>query len=109
VQLGMLRLPIAVLCTRALTGCAHARAIPALQLLSKACRLEQLDLPGRRAPCEALVARMAQSSTVPTQRCGPQFAGALVARRQPSRPDCAREASATGLSDDDVESRALVA
>jgi hypothetical protein len=44
-----------------------AQAIPALQPMSKACRLDQLNLPGRRAACEALVARMEQSDTVLTQ------------------------------------------
>jgi len=44
-----------------------AQAIPALQPMSKACRLEQLNPPGRRAACEALVARMEQSDTVLTQ------------------------------------------
>jgi hypothetical protein len=48
-------------------GVLAAQAIPALQPMSKACRLEQLNLPGRRAACEALVARMEQSSTVLTQ------------------------------------------
>jgi hypothetical protein len=44
-----------------------AEAIPPLQAISRACRLEQLDLPGRRAACEAMVARMEQSDTVLTQ------------------------------------------
>lgn len=48
-------------------GVLAAQAIPPLQPMSKACRLEQLSLPGRRAACEALVARMEQSSTVLTQ------------------------------------------
>lgn len=48
-------------------GVLAAQAIPPLQPMSKACRLEQLNLPGRRAACEALVARMEQSSTVLTQ------------------------------------------
>ena len=48
-------------------GVLAAQAIPPLLPMSKACRLEQLDLPGRRAACEALVARMEQSSTVLTQ------------------------------------------
>ena len=42
-------------------GVLAAQAIPPLQPMSKACRLEQLSLPGRRAACEALVARMEQS------------------------------------------------
>ncbi len=41
--------------------------IPPFQAISQACRLEQLDLPGRRAACEAMVARMEQSDTVVTQ------------------------------------------
>jgi hypothetical protein len=48
-------------------GVLAGQAIPALQPISKACRLEQLSLPGRRAACEALVAHMEQSSTVLTQ------------------------------------------
>lgn len=48
-------------------GVLAAETIPPLQPMSKACRLEQLNLPGRRAACDALVARMEQSSTVLTQ------------------------------------------
>jgi hypothetical protein len=48
-------------------GVLAAEAIPPLQAISRACRLEQLDLPGRRAACEAMVARMEQSDTVLTQ------------------------------------------
>ena len=48
-------------------GVLAAQAIPALQPMSKACRFAQLDLPGRRSACEAMVARMEQSSTVLTQ------------------------------------------
>jgi hypothetical protein len=48
-------------------GMLAAQTIPPLQPMSKACRLEQLNLPGRRAACEALVARMEQSSTVLAQ------------------------------------------
>ena len=48
-------------------GVLAAQAIPPLQPMSKACRLEQLSLPGRRAACEALVVRMEQSSAVLTQ------------------------------------------
>ena len=48
-------------------GTLAGQIIPPLQPISKACRLEQLDLPGRRAACEALVARKEQSSTVLTQ------------------------------------------
>lgn len=48
-------------------GVLAAQAIPPLLPMSKPCRLEQLGLPGRRAACEALVARMEQSSTLLTQ------------------------------------------
>jgi len=48
-------------------GMLAAEAVPPLQPMSRACRLEELSLPGRRAACEALVARMEQSSTVLTQ------------------------------------------
>src|SRR6185437_7802861 len=48
-------------------GTLAAVAIPPLQPLSKACKDEQLDLPGRRAACQAMVARMEQSSTMLTQ------------------------------------------
>ena len=48
-------------------GMLAAQAISPLQPMSKACRLESLDLPGRRAACEAMVARMEQSSAVLTQ------------------------------------------
>lgn len=48
-------------------GMLAAQAIPALQPMSKACRLEQLDLSGRRVACETMVARMEQSSAVLTQ------------------------------------------
>jgi hypothetical protein len=48
-------------------GVLAAEAIPPLQPISRACRLEQLDLPGRRAACEAMVARMEQSDTVLAQ------------------------------------------
>ena len=61
--------PAQSLATRATVaiGMLAAQAIPPLQPMSKACRLEQLDLPGRRAACEVMVARMEQSSTVLTQ------------------------------------------
>jgi hypothetical protein len=49
------------------TGLLVGEVIPPLQAISKACRLEQLDLPGRRPACEALVSRMERSSTVLTQ------------------------------------------
>jgi hypothetical protein len=48
-------------------GILSAQAIPPLQPMSKACRLEQFDLPGRRTACEAMLQRMEQSSTVLTQ------------------------------------------
>jgi hypothetical protein len=48
-------------------GLLAAQIIPPLQPVAKACRLEELSLPGRRAACEALVARMERSSTVLTQ------------------------------------------
>ena len=61
--------PSQSLATRGFTamGLLAGEIIPPLQPISKACRLEQLDLPGRGAACEALVARMEQSSTVLTQ------------------------------------------
>lgn len=61
--------PSQSLATRATVGIGvlAAQAIPPLQTIGRACRLEQLNLPGRRAACEALVARMEQSSTVLTQ------------------------------------------
>jgi hypothetical protein len=48
-------------------GMLAAETIPALQAISRACRLEQLDLRGRRAACEAMVAHMEQSDTFLTQ------------------------------------------
>jgi hypothetical protein len=48
-------------------GILAAEPIPPLQAISRACRLEQVDLPGRRAACEAMVARMEQSDTVLAQ------------------------------------------
>lgn len=48
-------------------GILSAQAIPSLQPMSKACRLEQFDVPGRRTACEAMLKRMEQSSTVLTQ------------------------------------------
>jgi hypothetical protein len=48
-------------------GMLAAQVIPALQPMSRACQLGQLELPGRRAACEALVMRMEQSSSVLTQ------------------------------------------
>jgi hypothetical protein len=48
-------------------GLLAAQAIPPLSPMSKPCRLAQLDLRGRRAACEAMMARMEQSSIVLTQ------------------------------------------
>ncbi len=48
-------------------GLLAAQAIPPLQPMSKPCRPEQFNLPGRRAACEALVARMEQPRTALTQ------------------------------------------
>jgi hypothetical protein len=48
-------------------GMLAAETFPWLQAISRPCRLEHLDLPGRRAACEAMVARMEQSDTVVTQ------------------------------------------
>jgi hypothetical protein len=45
-------------------GMIAAMPIPALSQISKACRPEQFDQPGRRAACETLMARMEQSSGV---------------------------------------------
>ena len=54
-------------------GVLAAEAVPPLLPMYKACRLAQLDLPGRRAACEAMVARMEQSSTVLTQNLAPSL------------------------------------
>lgn len=48
-------------------GILAAEPIPPLQAIARACRLEQLDLPGRRAACEVMVAHMEQSDTMLTQ------------------------------------------
>jgi hypothetical protein len=48
-------------------GVLAAQAVPPLLPMSKACRPAQLDLRGRRAACDAMVARMEQSSIVLTQ------------------------------------------
>ncbi|HEV2271026.1 MAG TPA: hypothetical protein VGR92_16355 [Steroidobacteraceae bacterium] len=48
-------------------GMLSGEIIPPLQAISRACRFEELELPGRRAACEAMVARMEQSDTVLTQ------------------------------------------
>jgi hypothetical protein len=48
-------------------GMLAAEPIPSLQAISRACRVEQLDLPGRRAACEAMVVRMEQSDTALAQ------------------------------------------
>jgi hypothetical protein len=48
-------------------GFLAAIAIPPLQPMSKSCRLDQFDVPGRREACELLFVRMEQSSSVLTQ------------------------------------------
>jgi hypothetical protein len=48
-------------------GILAAESIPPLRPLARACGREQLDLPGRRAACEAMVAHMEHSDTVLTQ------------------------------------------
>lgn len=48
-------------------GILAAEPIPPLQAIARACQLEQLDLPGRRVACEAMMARMERSDTVLTQ------------------------------------------
>jgi hypothetical protein len=44
-----------------------AELVPFLQAIARACQLAQLDLPGRRAACEATVARLEQSDSMLTQ------------------------------------------
>jgi hypothetical protein len=46
------------------SGLLAAIAIPPFQPLAQACGREQLEIPGRRAPCETMVARMEQSGTL---------------------------------------------
>lgn len=46
---------------------AAVQPVSLLQAIVRACQLEQIDLPGRRAACEATVARMEQSDVVLTQ------------------------------------------
>jgi hypothetical protein len=48
-------------------GLVSTLAIPPLRPISKACQAEQLELPGRRAACEALMMRLEHSDTVLTQ------------------------------------------
>jgi len=48
-------------------GILAAEPIPLLQAISRACGPEQLDLRGRRAACEAMVAHMEHSDTMLTQ------------------------------------------
>jgi len=48
-------------------GILAAESIPPLQAISRACGPEQLDLRGRRAACEAMVAHMEHSDTILTQ------------------------------------------
>jgi hypothetical protein len=49
------------------TGILAAVDIPAFQAITRACRLDQFDLPGRRAACESLMARLETSDAVITQ------------------------------------------
>ena len=58
--------PTASLSERGFGAIGIAAAMPwyPLQLMSKACHVEQFIQPGRRAACEALMARMEQSSAV---------------------------------------------
>jgi hypothetical protein len=51
-------------------GILAAVAIPPLQSLGKACRLDQFGQPGRRAACEAMTARLSESDTVLMQGLG---------------------------------------
>lgn len=46
---------------------AAEQFIPQLQSIARACRLEQLGFPGRRAACAAVAARMEESDTTLTQ------------------------------------------
>jgi hypothetical protein len=48
-------------------GVLAGESIPPLQPIVIACGAEQLDLPGRRAACEAMVAHMEHSDTMLTQ------------------------------------------
>lgn len=48
-------------------GIVAAESMPPLQAIVRACAPEQLDLRGRRAACEAMVAHMEHSDTVLTQ------------------------------------------
>jgi hypothetical protein len=48
-------------------GMVAATPIPPMQELSKACRLDQFDQPGRRAACAAMVARLEESGATITQ------------------------------------------
>lgn len=48
-------------------GIMAAESIPPLQAIFKACGPEPLNLPGRRAACEAMAARMEDSDTMLTQ------------------------------------------
>ena len=61
--------PTASLSERGFGAIGIAAAMPwyPLQLMSKACHVEQFIQPGRRAACEALMARMEQSDTILTQ------------------------------------------
>jgi hypothetical protein len=48
-------------------GIVSAESMPPLQEIVRACGPEQLELPGRRAACEAMVALMEHSDTMLTQ------------------------------------------
>jgi hypothetical protein len=48
-------------------GLLAAMVIPPLQPMSKACRTDQFAVPGRRAACEVMFARMEHSAAVLTQ------------------------------------------
>ena len=51
-------------------GLVAALPTPPLQSFGQACRLDQLDKSGRRAACEAMVARLQESGSVITQMLG---------------------------------------
>jgi hypothetical protein len=74
--------PTAGLSERGIGAIGIAAAMPwyPLQLMSKACHVEQFIQPGRRAACEALMARMEQSDTILTQ----SFALSVQARWWPA-------------------------
>jgi hypothetical protein len=51
-------------------GVLAAVSIPPFQPVGKACRMDQFDEPGRRAACEAMIARLKDSDTVLTRSLG---------------------------------------